>query len=146
MLLAAHEAPVVSLTVVTPGPVKTSEIIERVFRTGLGEVMAVLDAHAWVVAEADEVHEETGPEWLASVAADPEELKRALVALEDAHPWGRLWDVDVVTSAGPLSRSEFGLASRRCLVCGAPAHACARSRRHSLAELAAAVEEIVARG
>ena len=79
-----------------------------------------------------------------AVEAASDELKRALVNLETADPLGRLWDLDVTDpQRGALSRRGLGLPVRRCIVCDEPAHACARSRAHSLAELLRAIEVIL---
>ena len=73
-----------------------------------------------------------------------DELKRALVDLETVDPLGRLWDLDVTDpKLGALSRRGLGLPVRRCIVCDQPAHACARSRAHSLPELLGAIEDIL---
>ena len=81
---------------------------------------------------------------MIAVEAPPGELKRALVDLEAAEVLGRLWDLDVTDPIlGALSRQDFGLPVRRCLVCDEPAHACARSRAHSLSELLEVIEVIL---
>ena len=86
----------------------------------------------------------TGPEALFAVEAPSDELKRALIVLETAEPLGRLWDLDVIDPRlGALSRRSLGLPVRRCIVCDEAAHACARSRAHSLAELLRAIEVIL---
>jgi holo-ACP synthase len=85
----------------------------------------------------------TGAEALYVVNAKAEVLKAALVELESRHALGRLWDLDVIGSDGLLSRSQLGIAPRRCLICQQPAHACARSQQHNLAELSAKIEEMV---
>ena len=60
-----------------------------------------------------------------------------MIELEDHHPLGRLWDLDVLApEQGQLSRQDLGFPARQCLVCDEPAHACARSRRHPLARIA----------
>ena len=77
------------------------------------------------------------------VEADAVDLKAALVALEDSHPLGRLWDLDVASRQGSLSRRDLGHPARRCLVCDEPAHACARSQAHSRETLFAAIEAML---
>ena len=89
--------------------------------------------------ESDEIHEETGPEWMAAVVASAPDLKLKLCELEDQEPLGRLWDLDVIVADGPLSRSVFGIPPRKCLICDEEAHTCARSRAHSMAELEDAI-------
>jgi holo-ACP synthase len=86
----------------------------------------------------------TGIEALYVVDTDAVPLKLAVCELEQSHPLGRLWDMDVFCPAhGRLSRRGLGFPPRRCLICGEPAHACARAQRHPLAELLAAIQETV---
>ena len=138
MFMAKHPL-VIGFTVVTPGPIKSSPRVETIFSAGLEAVLGVLSAHGWEILDSEKIHEETGPEWMAVVKAPAGELKRSLCELEDNEPLGRLWDLDVIVPAGPLSRSEFDLSPRKCLVCESEAHACARSRAHDLEELDAVI-------
>jgi len=88
--------------------------------------------------------QKTGPEALYVIEADAGLLKSASVELEEQHPLGRLWDLDVI-APGPrtLSRKDFGYSARRCLACERPAFECGRSRRHPLHELWTTIEKIV---
>jgi holo-ACP synthase len=139
-LCARFGRPVVSLTLVTPGPVKDTAEARWVFAEGRAAIGDRLARHAIGVLADEAECLPTGPEALAVVDADAVTVKRALAALEDDHPLGRLWDADVVDGErGSLTRAELGLPARRCLVCMEPAHACARSRRHPLAELQRAI-------
>ncbi len=57
-------------------------------------------------------------------------------ALKSEPSLGRLFDLDVIRPDGrQVSRTELGLPQRLCLICGNPAKDCARSRRHTVAEL-----------
>ena len=75
--------------------------------------------------------------------------KRQAVTLEDRHPLGRLFDLDVCSQAGPdgllvpLSREDLGLPPRRCLLCGEPARYCMRAHTHTQEELMAQIERMV---
>lgn len=143
-LLAERHMPLVSLTVVAPGPVKQSELIERIYAEAVAEVeQRIRDIELWPWWDREETLAETGPELLLSVDAFVGDLKRALVDLEDTHPWGRLWDLDVVDERGPITRAMIGAEPRRCLLCERPSPECARSRRHSVAELQQAVADLV---
>ncbi|MDD7202562.1 MAG: citrate lyase holo-[acyl-carrier protein] synthase [Spirochaetales bacterium] len=63
-------------------------------------------------------------------------MKRVLVEFELRHPVGRWVDLDVRTSdLSAVSRTQLGLAERRCIICDRPAKECARSRRHPVEEL-----------
>lgn len=141
-LFPTRRRPVVSLTVVMPGPVKdnrAARLLRDVALDALAERLGRLNVAAEI---AHLGNGPAGPEALVSVDLDAGLLKRETVALEDDHPLGRLWDLDVIDPAsGGLSRRDFGHPPRRCLVCGEPAHACARSRAHSTEDLLAKIEE-----
>ena len=64
-------------------------------------------------------------------------LKRMAVRLENAHPLGRLADIDILTAAGvPVSRADLGLPPRACFLCGEPAALCRRRKTHAQETLA----------
>lgn len=143
-VLAERRSPVVSLTVVMPGPVKDCRAARLLDEAALAALPRVLAANGWDYEIVHRMSGLAGPEALVAVAADAGDLKRAMIRLEDGHPLGRLWDLDVEGPlGGPLSRRSLGHDPRRCLVCGAPAHACARSRAHSLAELRGAMKGMI---
>jgi len=143
-MLARHGKPLVSLTLVMPGPVKDGPLARELYGAAVAELDALVRACGWTLRSFQERFPPTGPEALYAIDTDARELKRALVALEDAHVLGRLWDMDVICpEAGSISRGSLGFAARGCLLCDEPGHACARSRRHPLAELMAAIEEKV---
>ena len=65
-------------------------------------------------------------------------------AIEDGGGLGRLFDIDVLDAGGKkLSREDLGLPPRKCLLCEQPAHACARSRTHTVMELTEQIESIL---
>lgn len=133
-----------SLTIVSPGPIKSSPRIDAVFARAMSAVSARLTASGWKVVDSRLVTGVTGPEFIAAVAADAQQVKAAMIELEEADPWGRLWDVDVLDEAGrPINRTTMGAGPRRCLICDRPSPQCARSRRHSVAELQFAVAALV---
>lgn len=124
-----------------PGAVKNCPLSRSVFEAGdkaareaLGE--ALLERILW--------DKPTGFTGFYRADLDALELKRRMTALEQGSPLGRLWDLDVLGPAGPISRRDLGLPERACLLCGKPGAACARSRRHSPAELLAKMAEIAA--
>ncbi len=72
------------------------------------------------------------------------EVKKACIALEEELSWGRLLDLDVISSEGGLSRSELGLPPRQCLLCREEAKICARRGSHGFEELRLRAEELLA--
>ncbi|MDR1510609.1 MAG: citrate lyase holo-[acyl-carrier protein] synthase [Synergistaceae bacterium] len=73
------------------------------------------------------------------LAGDAAEAKKIAIMMEDGHEWGRVFDIDVITETGPLSRESFGERPRSCLLCEKPAKVCAREARHPSEDLRAEV-------
>ena len=64
------------------------------------------------------------------------EAKRIAVQIEDTHPLGRLFDIDIIDKDGvPVSRDRVGSNPRRCLVCDREARYCMRMRWHTQEEI-----------
>ncbi|HAE81574.1 MAG TPA: triphosphoribosyl-dephospho-CoA synthase CitG [Lachnoclostridium sp.] len=117
-----------------PGDIKQFPMAEDAFGAGREGLMALLPPGS--LLEEKLVLEDTGTEGLFLVDADPVQIKRLTVDLEEYHPLGRLFDIDVITPEGEiLSRRAFGLPARKCLLCGQEARICGRSRAHSIEEL-----------
>ena len=84
----------------------------------------------------------TGPEMLLCVSASAEKIKDLTTQIEENHPYGRLFDMDVIGTDGQkLSRPSY----RKCLICDCQAQECARSRKHTIAEMQDKIEEILSR-
>ena len=95
---------------------------------------------------------ETGYEGYFIVDMDPLSAKKLAVELEETHPLGRLFDLDVILSlkkavfadgVRPLGREELGLEPRTCIICGRPVRECMRTRKHSTEELLSRIEAII---
>lgn len=126
-----------------PGPVKRNETLEAVFARAEAAIAAALEAADIAIRRHEAWSFPTGPESLWMVAAEPLEVKRQMVAIEEGHPWGRLFDLDVEGRSGAVSREELGLPERRCFLCGRPARLCARARTHSVDEMVAWIEQLI---
>ena len=72
-----------------------------------------------------------------------EEVKKITCSIEDGSRLGRLFDMDVMTEKGSISRKDLGKPGRKCLICGEDAKLCARSQRHPMQELLAEVDRIL---
>ena len=71
------------------------------------------------------------------------EAKRVAVEIEDTHPLGRLFDIDVIDKQGiPVSRDRVGGQPRRCLVCDHEARYCMRMRWHTQEEIWARIRQM----
>ena len=136
--------PVVSVTVVMPGPVKDGALPRGLLAEALVAIDRAVAAKGWPVLSREVFWHETGPEALCVIDVAAEHLKSEMIELEDGHPLGRLWDLDVI-APGPriLTRKGLGFAARKCLVCERPAAECGRSRRHPLQQLLETMKAMV---
>ena len=126
----------VSFSLNIAGDVKRTAKTRLLFDRGL----AAFDSLAFCVIERRVTDANTGTEALLLLREDAAQVKQMLERLEDASPWGRLFDFDVLNANGDkLSRKE----PRRCIVCGGPAAQCARSRAHGLNAVKAATDALL---
>jgi len=129
------------LTVVVPGSVK---------RNGNSLVIARAGVEALREAFAGRIHLEierdlmTGYEAFFMVDVPSGEAKNMACDIEDAHPLGRLFDIDVFDKeVHPISRTRVGRQSRPCLICGRAARLCMRERTHSYEELNDKISQLI---
>lgn len=142
--------PVLSLTLVSPGPVKDSSGRRALMDMAETCLSDTCRAAGMTLRHRSRSDGPAGPESLWVVECSPEALKRLAIGLEDSRPWGRLIDADVIVAdvrrvPVPLGRHLLGCASRRCLVCGAAAKECMGSRRHHPAAAAAMAASLIGR-
>jgi len=98
-----------------------------------------------IIAE-EHVVDVLGPCSLFAVLGDGQIIKRQCIRLEEEALRGRLWDIDVLTQAGPIDRGSLGIKGRVCWVCGVEeAHVCRRLGRH-IPEEVVSVAQSIARG
>lgn len=137
-LLAEHPGfTLVCFTVQLPGAEKRNALSLSIAEAGLQALQEMFGA-------AVKVQDlETGYEAYFLVPAAAEEVKRQCCELEERHPLGRLMDIDVMDSEGPVSRTEVGFEARKCLLCDQPARVCMRAHAHTTEELLYRIEEMV---
>ena len=131
----------VCLTVIMPGKVKRnpqSLIVAQAALTAL--VSAFGDSMLKLVVR----DRQTGYEAYLETTLSHGEAKRKTCSIEDTHPLGRLFDLDVIDADGvPISRETIGLNPRKCLICDNEARYCMRNRTHTLSELSARIDEMI---
>lgn len=131
----------VCLTVIMPGKVKRnlqSLIVAQAALTALvcafGDSMLKLEVR----------DRQTGYEAYLETTLSHGEAKRKTCSIEDTHPLGRLFDLDVIDADGvPISRETIGLNPRKCLICDNEARYCMRNHTHTLSELSARIDEMI---
>lgn len=132
----------ISISVVMPGPVKDCAFARDVARAADTALAHAFAARSWNARRPFAGVTAAGPEALWLVEGAGEDVKRATIAIEESHPLGRVFDLDVETTRGPIPRAALGAPQRRCLVCGEPARVCARAQRHSLQDLREAMASL----
>ena len=137
---AEHGLALISFTMNIAGEVKRDAWIERAFFEGVRRIEAALSEAGIPVAAREQTLAFTGCEEIWAVDAPAEELKARMCAIEEADALGRLFDIDVIDADG---RKLERMTERRCLICGKPVRACARSRAHSVRELSERAHGII---
>ncbi len=133
---AAHPKTLLSLTLNIPGPIKQFPLAENTFDEGMASIQEILRLHQCEPLLVKSFPEETGSWGYILTDADPVDCKRWTTKLEETHPLGRIWDIDVLRANGEkISRQAIGYPARACLLCGRPAFLCGRSRAHNPEEL-----------
>lgn len=148
-LLREHPSQVVvACKLNIPGPVKNSAAIQAFFTAGLArlEDRWLACGQPFEIATSWE-DAPTGPERFYLLYSAGVTVKEGTVHFEERQPANRLFDLDVLITNGgeshSLSRGDFDLPVRTCLICGRPAKECGRSRRHSVEELQARVAKLI---
>ncbi len=143
-LLKEFKRPLICFTMNIPGPIKDSPLIRRAYFCGRSELESMLQEQHFGVLCRRETLAFTGCEIQYAVDADAGDLKEACIRIEETHPLGRLFDMDVIRPDGTkLDRSGAGRAERGCIVCGKPGRECASRRIHSVSQLQQAVRNII---
>lgn len=140
-LVSSFGKPLVSFTVNMPGPEKKNETSRKIFDAG---VLALREKLAPDIVYYKLSDEETGYEGFFVADITARELKKKTCDVEETHPLGRLFDMDVIDEdMRHISREELGLPKRKCLICEREASFCARSRTHGVDELIKKINETV---
>ncbi|MGI6117227.1 MAG: citrate lyase holo-[acyl-carrier protein] synthase [Bilifractor sp.] len=139
-MIKKYHCAIISFCMNIPGPVKTNPDIRCAFEAGKQDIDEMIRSSGWQVCDEKCIHEKTGDEAILAVNADPAEIKKKTTRIEETHPVGRLFDIDVLDSNGQkLSRGTW----RKCIICGRKAQDCASRRIHSVREMQDKVDEII---
>ena len=131
----------VCLTVVMPGSVKRNLYSVVTAQAALTALLDRLGEHVQATRARDLA---TGYEAYLITDLPALEAKRVTCDIEDSHPLGRLFDIDVMGADGnPIARQAVGGEPRRCLLCDNEARWCMRNHSHSQEELMAHIQQVV---
>lgn len=143
-LISSYRLPVISFCMNTAGPVKTSPLIRRAFRSGIRRLEGSLLAQGIKILSKQVLFNVTGPEAFIVADSDSLTLKRITCDIEDRDTLGRLFDLDVIDTDGrKIGRNETGRPERLCLLCSNSAKICSSRRLHTVEDLFRRTEEII---
>lgn len=138
-------ASLLCVTLNIPGPVKNSAMLSAIFEGLMDEVTAEVPETAILSKELSRFR--TGCEYYMLTQLGKDLLKEKMIAFEQEHSLGRLLDLDVLTleegRVVPVSRTALGYSPRQCYLCKDEAKVCARSRKHSVEAMQAAIEAML---
>ena len=142
-ILKSYESSLISFTLNTPGIVKDNEMYREIHKEGLKAIINILDSKGISMIYQDEINKSTGSEGYIAVDFDAVKVKKILIELEESHPLGRIFDIDVFDkNHNQISRSDLNKGSRSCLLCNKNARICIREKNHTIEELYARIEDL----
>lgn len=143
-ILAKYNQTLISFTLNIPGLYKLSEDYKKVFLKGISEIKEYLAKEKITISYTETNERESGYEFFCTTESPAINIKKIMITLESNLPIGRLFDIDVFNKEGELlSRANFNIGKRKCLVCDKDAVVCSRSRSHSIEEVLESVDKLV---
>jgi holo-ACP synthase/triphosphoribosyl-dephospho-CoA synthase len=132
-LLRQYKKTLLCITLNIPGAYKVFPLARRCFQEALRTVRLIFEAEKCSISrEETRTDNPAGLSGFIVSDAYSEQVKELAHRIEETHPLGRLFDLDVFTAEGEkLSRPN----PRRCFLCGGTAFVCARSRFHAVEDV-----------
>jgi len=132
-LINKFRKPIISFTLNIPGPDKNKPEYLILFKEGLKAIHKMVRTR---LISQENYRGACGAEALIVVDGNPEKIKKDCITIEETHPLGRLFDIDVIrTNYKKISRKDIKRNKRKCLICDDSAVHCIVSKRHTLNEL-----------
>ena len=143
-LLQRHEGALISFTLNIPGAYKLYPLAVRTFDEGVRVVSRELESRHVPVAHHERVVAPTGCEGYLCVGANALVVKAMMMPIEDHHPLGRLFDIDVLDRrSGIVKGAALGRSPRSCFICGGPVWECSSRQAHPAEQLALRVTKMM---
>lgn len=131
LLTPGGEICLVEFSLNIAGAVKTFPFARAAFREEVRELSDRLSRFS--VLKTKVYEKNTGDCAFFLLKSQAIQVKKFLVSVEESHPLGRLFNLDVCGPDGiSVKRHDLGLLPRTCLVCGEDAHVCAEKKSHSM--------------
>ena len=131
LLSAGDGSCLVEFSLNIAGAVKVFPFARAAFREELRELQEKLGRFS--IKNTKICEEPTGDHAFFLLDSPEIPVKQFLVSIEESHPLGRLFNLDVCGLDGvSVKRQDLHLLPRTCLVCGGDANTCLAQKRHSM--------------
>lgn len=131
LLSAGDGSCLVEFSLNIAGAVKVFPFARAAFREELWELQEKLGRFS--IKNTKICEEPTGDHAFFLLDSPEIPVKQFLVSIEESHPLGRLFNLDVCGLGGvSVKRQDLHLLPRTCLVCGGNANICQAKKRHSM--------------
>lgn len=135
-LLEKYKASLVSFTLNTPGIIKDNDMYRDIHKEGMASIIGLLRENHIGILYKEAISKATGNEGYILVDFEATKVKVLLIGLEESHPLGRIFDMDVFDKDHKqISRTDLNLGPRKCLICSKPARTCIREASHTYEDL-----------
>lgn len=143
-LINQYQLPLVSFTLNLPGGYFQYRLWKKIMNTAVEAIETFFNKDILYV---DIRVAKWGPEGFWVVSLPITNAKEKAIYIEENHPLGRLFDIDIIDSYGkPISRRNLDIAERKCIVCNEKALECYLEKKHTLQELQINIEKIINKG
>ena len=145
-IISEYNLPLISITLNIPGSKKDSLKIRKIYRECIRVVKIKLlkQRESTIVYERERLSAE-GPEFFVVVDGfAAKTLKKMFIQVENEHPLGRLFDIDVISKDFSLvSRKDVNVPLRKCIICEDAAINCISMRKHKRDEIIKTVDNLI---
>lgn len=142
-IISKYPFSLISFTLNIPGEIKDSQLFRRIHNAGMGTIVKHLEKKSLEVIYKEKHYKTTGPEGFISVDSEPISLKQLAIDIEENHPLGRIFDIDIFDSNhNQISRVQINMETRQCLLCKEKAVNCIRSKTHTRDEIIEKIQDI----
>jgi len=145
-LIARHQGTLICFMINMPGPVKYNDASLFIHDQGVKAIHYFTNTCGIICNHEQIIIKNTGIEGYFLFDYPSFRIKEKTCEIEECHPLGRLFDMDVFESDNkPISRDQIGLQRRKCLLCENEGVYCSRNQTHSVSELQFRIKEMIAK-
>lgn len=142
-IIDKYKKTLISFTLNIPGIVKDKPAYREIHKEGVRIINRCLKDQEVKIVYIEELEKATGREAYIVVEKDEYKLKEMTVNIENHHPLGRIFDIDIFNRDNEgISRNHIGENTRKCLLCSLDARICMREKNHTYENLIEAVHDI----